>query len=46
MDAHFGNAFADGFAIAKIAGDRAAQARQDSGFCLLVRKRRQPLIEV
>jgi len=36
MNAHLGNAFADGFAIAEISKRRAGEASQDSGLCLLV----------
>jgi hypothetical protein len=36
MNAHLGNTFADGFAIAEVAQRRAKQTRQNSGFCLLV----------
>jgi len=36
MNPHFGNAFADGFAIAEVSESRTTQARQDSGLGFLV----------
>jgi hypothetical protein len=36
MNAHFGNAFADSFAIAEISKDRASKTRQDSGLSFLI----------
>jgi hypothetical protein len=38
MDTHFGNAFANRFAIAEISKCRATKASQDSGLCFLVVK--------
>jgi len=36
MNTHFGNTFADEFAIAKISKSRAPNACQDSGLCFLI----------
>ena len=46
MNAHLGNAFADGSAIAEISKCRARKASQDSGLCFLVGQIGQPRIEI
>ncbi len=46
MNAHLGNAFADGFAIAEIPQCGARKASQYPGLCFLVDQIGQPRIEI